>query len=342
MGDIALVGRQRGRKAAVAAAATAPEQAGRAHRVQGQRLIPASERAPTSKCSLRLFAKQGKLVSRAPPALSFGLQFGRGASSNARHIGFVPDVGMSEEIDFYDEELKELTQEIEKGLEGLRKLNANAKIERLHELNGRLQRAKQSLQSFKVEMRELPRAELAAYDAKAQEHHGALQRLQSALSSARGEAERANGTHAVARRVEEMSAAEIIQMGGRTQDKSLASLGRMKNQIAESMQIGAATATTIKTQTEQLQNIDTDIMKIKSNLNRADLLIRAFLRRMMTDKIIMIFMCLIILGVIGIVIYKIVDPKGADDSGLNVPDKIVDPLSTGRRRAMLFDDNTER
>jgi len=139
-----------------------------------------------------------------------------------------------------------------------------------------------------------------------------------------------------------MSAAEIIQMGGRTQDKSLASLGRMKNQIAESMQIGAATATTIKTQTEQLQNIDTDIMKIKSNLNRADLLIRAFLRRMMTDKIIMIFMCLIILGVIGIVIYKIVDPKGADDSGLNVPDKIVDPLSTGRRRAMLFDDNTER
>ena len=34
-------------------------------------------------------------------------------------------------------------------------------------------------------------------------------------------------------------------------------------------------------------NIDTDIMKVKSNLSRADLLIRAFMRKMATDKIIM-------------------------------------------------------
>ena len=38
-----------------------------------------------------------------------------------------------------------------------------------------------------------------------------------------------------------------------------------------------------------LRNIDADIMKVKSNLSRADLLLRAFMRKIMTDKIIMIF-----------------------------------------------------
>merc|ERR1712087_398960 len=114
---------------------------------------------------------------------------------------------------------------------------------------------------------------------------------------------------------------------------SLQSLGRMKAQLADTMQVGADTATKLKGQTEQLQNIDTDIMKVKSNLNRADLLIRAFMRRMATDKIIMVFMCLIFCGIIAIIVFKIVDPKGADESGVNVPDTVVDPL--GERRLLL-------
>ena len=39
-------------------------------------------------------------------------------------------------------------------------------------------------------------------------------------------------------------------------------------------------AAKLKAQTEQLQNIDVDIMKVKSNLKRADLLLRAFMRRL--------------------------------------------------------------
>ena len=35
-----------------------------------------------------------------------------------------------------------------------------------------MQRAKQVLQAFKVEMRELPREAAATYDAKAKAHHG--------------------------------------------------------------------------------------------------------------------------------------------------------------------------
>ena len=78
-------------------------------------------------------------------------------------------------------------------------------------------------------------------------------------------------------------------------------------------------------------------MKVRSNLGRADLLMRAFMRKMMTDKIIMIFMLLIFIGIVVIVVWKIVDPQGLEDNGLNVPDAVVDPLSattsSGRRLA---------
>jgi hypothetical protein len=40
-------------------------------------------------------------------------------------------------------------------------------------------------------------------------------------------------------------------------------------------------------------------------LKRADLLIRAFLRRMATDKFIMVFMFLIVCGILTIIIYKV-------------------------------------
>jgi len=238
---------------------------------------------------------------------------------------------MTEEISYYDEELSELIAEVERGITHLSKLSGAARLERVEELKGRMQRARQSLQSFKVEMRELSRDEIATYDLKAKEHHATLQRLNNDLQWAKSEAERSGRG---LRHVDDMTTGEVIQEASKTQDKSLASLGRMKAQIADTMQLGADTASKLKGQSEQLQNIDTDIMKVKSNLNRADLLIRAFMRKMMTDKLIMVFMCLIFLGIIAIVIFKIVDPKGTDESGLNVPDQIVDPLGESRR--LLF------
>ena len=242
---------------------------------------------------------------------------------------------MTEEIAYYEEELTELIGEVRKGLEGLRRLNGQAKTEKLAELGNRLQRAKQVLHSFKVEMRDLPRDRSAAYDAKAREFHAQLQAMHGELTTARQEADRqAVGV----KTVDEMSTSEVLQEAGKVQDQSLGALQRMKQQIAQSKEVGAATAVQLEAQTRQLRNIDADIMKVKSNLGRADLLLRAFVRKMMTDKIIMIFMLLIFIGIVVIIVWKIVDPQGLANSGLDVPDTVVDPLasstsSTGRRLA---------
>ena len=104
-------------------------------------------------------------------------------------------------------------------------------------------------------------------------------------------------------------------------------VNRMKRQIEESKEVGASTAVRLKGQTEQLRKIDEDIMKVGSNLQRADLLLRQFMRKMATDKIIMAFMLLIFIGVLVIIVWKIVDPDGVEDANLNVPDQVVDPLA---------------
>ena len=112
----------------------------------------------------------------------------------------------------------------------------------------------------------------------------------------------------------------------------------MKRQIEESKQVGAETAAKLKGQTEQLKNIDQDIMKVKSNLKRADLLLRAFMRRMATDKIVMVFMCLIFLGIIIIIACKSLGVEGTEDmNGAPTQDEIIDVSNNIRRsRRLLF------
>lgn len=201
----------------------------------------------------------------------------------------------TEEISDYEEELNELVTEIAKGLSGLRKpkLTIAAKHESLLDLSSRLQRAKQVLTAYKVEMRDLPRELAVQYDVVAKDFQQRLQAMHGELQVTKQETER---QQIGVRTVDEMTTQEVLQEASKVQDQSLSAVERMKRQIQESKEIGATTAVRLKGQTEQLKNIDTDIMKVKSNLSRADLLIKAYLRKMTTDKIILSFLCLIFIG----------------------------------------------
>ncbi len=202
--------------------------------------------------------------------------------------------------------------------------------QRINELQGRLTRAKQVLHSFKVEMRDLPRELVPQYDGVYNDFHERLQVMHGELSAALQDAQRAS---LGVRTVDEMSTQEVLKEASSVQEKSLQSIGRMRQQIEVSKEVGAQTAIRLKDQTEQMKAIDTDVMKVKSNLSRADLLIRAFMRKMMTDKIIMGFMCLIFVGVVVIIVYKIAVPDeeessntvGAPPSSPPAPEPRIEP-----------------
>lgn len=130
-------------------------------------------------------------------------------------------------------------------------------------------------------MRDLPREHMKEYSDKASEFQARIQGMNNDLQSAKQEAERAQ---VGVRTIDEMTTQEVLDEAAKVQDASLAAVKRMKQNVAASREVGAATAAQLESQTAQLKNIDTDIMKVKSNLSRADLLIRAFIRKMATDK----------------------------------------------------------
>lgn len=236
---------------------------------------------------------------------------------------------MTEEISYYDDELTQLHSELRQKIDALPRLSGEARAERIAQLGVRMQRAKQVLHSFKVEMRELSKEDAFIYDVKCKQHLSNLQQLNTDLAWAKSESERAElmqrpGGELTA---DTMSAQSLIAKGAQIQDQTLASTARSKKMIEDSRSVGIETAQKLKAQTEQLRNIDEDIMKVESNLKRADLLIRAFLRRMATDKFIMVFMFLIVVGIITIIVYKAVHPAKAKAMGINVPTAFTPPTT---------------
>ena len=159
-------------------------------------------------------------------------------------------------------ELNELLGEIQKGLDGLSKpkLTGAAKSEKIAEIGSRLQRAKQVVQSFKVEMRDLPREQKAGYDIKGREFQQRISEMHASLQLAKQEAER---QQVGVRTVDEMTTQEVLAEAGQVQDSSMAAVKRMQQNIAASREVGTATAVKLEEQTRQLKNIDADIMKVK-------------------------------------------------------------------------------
>lgn len=105
------------------------------------------------------------------------------------------------------------------------------------------------------------------------------------------------------------------------QDKTKQSLQNTTAMIAESKATGMMTLEELDRQKNQINAVDENVMRMEDNLNRADTLIKAFGKRMATDKLIQGFACINILLIVGVVIYSIV--KG----GLPGEDQEVPPES---------------
>jgi hypothetical protein len=93
------------------------------------------------------------------------------------------------------------------------------------------------------------------------------------------------------------------------QDKTVESLLRSKALIAQSREVGAATVDQLRTQRDQIKEIEADIDKIESNMERAEKLLKDFTRRMASDRIIQAFTAINVCVLISLVIYVAVTGK---------------------------------
>jgi len=225
-------------------------------------------------------------------------------------------LNMSDDLQDFDEELTKLCAEIQKGIDALPK--AANKTEQVSFLNGRITRAKQVFSSYKVEMRDLSKTEAEPWQRKAKEHHQKINDLVQNLSWAQEKAELMRGKKDPPKEkaVDEMTADEIIEKGAKIQRNDLKSLDRTLQTIDDTKAVAADTAAKLKEQTDALKRIDEGVNEVEANLKMAEKQLRAFVRRMATDKIIMAFIVLIIIGIIIVIVVSIVKPN----SNTNVPD----------------------
>mmetsp|Transcript_12212 Transcript_12212/g.16874 ORF Transcript_12212/g.16874 Transcript_12212/m.16874 type:complete len:224 (-) Transcript_12212:675-1346(-) len=221
---------------------------------------------------------------------------------------------MSEELQDFDEELERLCAEIKKGIDALPKMKPQDRQSKVTYLEGRINRAKQVFRSFKVELRDLSKAEGAAYHKKAKEYNETINKLIQDLNWLQDREDLFDGTQRP-QDVEQMTADQIIEKGAQIQQDSITSLGRTLQTIENTKEVGTATAARLKEQTEQLRKVGEDIEEVQANLKVAGKQLRAFVRRMATDKIIMCFIVLILIAVVVVIVLRIV--KGGSGGGID-------------------------
>ncbi|KAJ1512923.1 hypothetical protein HMI55_006050, partial [Coelomomyces lativittatus] len=178
-------------------------------------------------------------------------------------------------------------------------------------LKNRLNRCKQLVKSITVETRELVPDKRAPWNEKAKGFDATIAKLQQDINWVVTSTERdPSGAHKQVKGIDEMTAKEMTHAAMDIQGQSLQSTARAKQAIQATIQMGTETMDVLKGQTDQLQGISKNVDEVEGNLKRADKQLRAFLRRMANDRIIMIFIFLIVLGVVGAILVAVFDPNG--------------------------------
>ena len=216
----------------------------------------------------------------------------------------------------YDEELKALEDQISDLIRAMDRLSAEQRLEKYNKAQDILKRLNKTFHQFKVEVRVLEGSDQQVYEKKSAQHNATINQLKEQLTAKRAEAN-APASPAAASPTGSPGAAGDGRRGDgkdearsatkrieRTQNDALAALTRSEKVVDETEVIGNDAANTLRKQTEQIKKMNDDLDQLDSEVNRAKKELNAFIRRMMTDKIILCFALLIVIGIIVIVVLK--------------------------------------
>ncbi|EGC38842.1 hypothetical protein DICPUDRAFT_75576 [Dictyostelium purpureum] len=219
-------------------------------------------------------------------------------------------------------EFESIAKELELGIKNLSK-NRRDVAGTVALLRNRLTRAKQILRSYKLDFRELPKGDQKPFQEKANEYEEKLKKLENDLNWA--ERDDGSGSPAAATvqsngvQTQNEETTQILNQAKNIQKKDLDAVRRIEMDVANMNQAGTSTLEEMAVQEEQMKRIQKDMEEVDSNLKLATRQMRAFARKMATDKIIMGLILLIVIAIIFVIIYTIVRPK----SNPKVADRII-------------------
>jgi SNARE protein len=114
------------------------------------------------------------------------------------------------------------------------------------------------------------------------------------------------------------TAGQLLDEAQGIQAKDLEATKRMQRQLAQTEEVASATMVELQTQTDQIGKIHQDLEEIDDTLKLATTELRAYMRRIATDKLILGFVAMIMIGIFVIIILNVVGV--IDDEDVNTPD----------------------
>jgi len=208
------------------------------------------------------------------------------------------------EVDDYADELEEVLGEITKGIDKIRTLNGSAKLDQVELLNNRIARAKQIFLSLKIEVRELPKEAQRAWEGKCTDYNERINKLMQELDWAKRDELTGGAGRIDTMNPDNLTAGQLLKAGVETQKESLDATDRIKKKIDQTKEVGTKTMEELASQREQIESASGQMDTLLDNLKQASNQLRAFARKMVTDKIIMGIICLIIIGIIFCIVWS--------------------------------------
>ncbi|KAG6599784.1 Vesicle transport v-SNARE protein [Phytophthora cinnamomi] len=235
------------------------------------------------------------------------------------------------EISYYDADLSDAITKLNDLMGKVAKAPPGVRPEMLAMAEVKLKEMMELKKGFQLALRQAPRDQVTAFREKFEEHCARVEELSSEFRWAKAEQER-NGlfgdraaASAGARGTNGLGNKELLDKTIDIQSKTEQSLMSTAKMVEQSKEVAAATAEVLRGQREHIVEITDAVMGIEDSLQRADKLIRSFARRMATDRVILLFTFLVIVGIAGIVGYKSVHPN---DTTFYVPDEVTPPNPT--------------
>ena len=222
---------------------------------------------------------------------------------------------LDEEVQFEVDAVHALLRTIETPLP------SEAKLDKLSKAKDLLTTAQKNLNRMRHEIRVMENeGAMSAYEAKARQHNSTIQSLKVTVSDKRAallaktksSEERPEPTAARSTTVDEDPRRKAAKASAtRTlgyQDSTIKSLDITAKLIEDSERQADDAVVTLAKNHDQIAATSRQLDHIEGQVKSANKELNAFIRRMMTDKIIICFALLIVIGIIVIVVLKITHP----------------------------------
>ncbi|KAN0001006.1 hypothetical protein ACTFIZ_001446 [Dictyostelium cf. discoideum] len=213
-------------------------------------------------------------------------------------------------------ELDKIIKEVEKSIKDLGKNKKSTEFRGVAELiKNRINRSKQILRSYRLDLRELPKKELANYDSKVKNYEEQIKKLENDLNwvenilvnndnNNNDNDNNNNNNNNNNDNNNDIQYQNVMKKAKDIQQQDIKTTKGILQTVIETNNIGTATSEQMKIQEEQINRIKNDMDVIDSNLKLATRQMRSIARKMATDKIILGLILLIVAGIIVVIVYK--------------------------------------